>query len=246
MNRLPSVLQAVLNLKPKLVGLGGAACFAVAVCMATSASAVPAWEFTTAGNSFTNGTWDFATAFTANQNVTVSGLGYYADPLTGNVDGNQVALYQCAAASCLTTGTLLAQTTVTNTFPLDGHFRYVTIPAINLVAGTSYEVAGVSHADNYTWNDPGFAVNPAISILDTSGQQSRWEVQSVGTPAFLTGSGSLDIPGQDGIWGPNLFFGQATFTGAVPEPSTWAMMILGFIGIGFTAYRRKSGALRLA
>jgi hypothetical protein len=26
---------------------------------------------------------------------------------------------------------------------------------------------------------------------------------------------------------------------AVPEPSTWAMMILGFIGVGFTAYRRK-------
>jgi hypothetical protein len=27
--------------------------------------------------------------------------------------------------------------------------------------------------------------------------------------------------------------------GAVPEPSTWAMMILGFAGIGFMAYRRK-------
>jgi choice-of-anchor C domain-containing protein len=27
---------------------------------------------------------------------------------------------------------------------------------------------------------------------------------------------------------------------AVPEPSTWAMMILGFFGVGFMAYRRKS------
>jgi hypothetical protein len=26
---------------------------------------------------------------------------------------------------------------------------------------------------------------------------------------------------------------------AVPEPSTWAMMILGFFGLGFVAYRRK-------
>src|SRR5258708_17402794 len=35
---------------------------------------------------------------------------------------------------------------------------------------------------------------------------------------------------------------SATFavTSAVPEPSTWAMMILGFAGIGFVAYRRKS------
>jgi PEP-CTERM motif len=27
---------------------------------------------------------------------------------------------------------------------------------------------------------------------------------------------------------------------SVPEPSTWAMMILGFVGVGFMAYRRKS------
>jgi hypothetical protein len=47
----------------------------------------------------------------------------------------------------------------------------------------------------------------------------------------------------DAIW-------QVTFTGsaslnvgAIPEPSTWAMMILGFIGLGYIAYRRKkSGA----
>jgi hypothetical protein len=28
-------------------------------------------------------------------------------------------------------------------------------------------------------------------------------------------------------------------TAAVPEPSTWAMFILGFAGVGFLAYRRK-------
>jgi hypothetical protein len=29
---------------------------------------------------------------------------------------------------------------------------------------------------------------------------------------------------------------------AVPEPSTWAMLILGFVGVGFMAYRRRNGA----
>ena len=29
---------------------------------------------------------------------------------------------------------------------------------------------------------------------------------------------------------------------AVPEASTWAMMILGFLGVGFMAYRRKNGS----
>jgi hypothetical protein len=33
---------------------------------------------------------------------------------------------------------------------------------------------------------------------------------------------------------------------AVPEPSTWAMMILGFMGVGFMAYRRRNQAPALA
>lgn len=33
---------------------------------------------------------------------------------------------------------------------------------------------------------------------------------------------------------------------AVPEPATWAMMILGFAGIGFMVYRKKMGATTLA
>jgi PEP-CTERM motif len=36
---------------------------------------------------------------------------------------------------------------------------------------------------------------------------------------------------------------DAAVTSAVPEPSTWAMMILGFMGVGFMAYRRKSKPL---
>lgn len=36
-------------------------------------------------------------------------------------------------------------------------------------------------------------------------------------------------------------------TAGVPEPATWALMILGFLGIGFVAYRRKAtSAFRFA
>jgi PEP-CTERM motif len=42
-------------------------------------------------------------------------------------------------------------------------------------------------------------------------------------------------------------FSPSNFTvAAVPEPSTWAMMLLGFCALSFTAYRRKSVALRAA
>jgi hypothetical protein len=55
-------------------------------------------------------------------------------------------------------------------------------------------------------------------------------VEGNGSPAVL----SLNLP-------------NARLTDPIPEPSTWAMMILGFFGIGFMAYRRKSKpALRLA
>jgi hypothetical protein len=40
--------------------------------------------------------------------------------------------------------------------------------------------------------------------------------------------------------------GGGSLTGSVPEPSTWAMMILGFAAIGFTAYRRKSKPVLMA
>jgi hypothetical protein len=66
----------------------------------------------------------------------------------------------------------------------------------------------------------------------------------------FTGGGlpSGAAPGA-GLAGPNtLFFSlesqldAASFTvtvGTVPEPSTWAMMLLGFAGLGFLAHRRS-------
>jgi hypothetical protein len=46
----------------------------------------------------------------------------------------------------------------------------------------------------------------------------------------------------------SFFEGSFTVAAAVPEPSTWAMMLLGFAGVGFMAYRRsrKDQGLALA
>ena len=38
---------------------------------------------------------------------------------------------------------------------------------------------------------------------------------------------------------PWIMLSEVQFTAAVPEPSTWMMMIVGFAGLGFAAYRRK-------
>jgi hypothetical protein len=74
----------------------------------------------------------------------------------------------------------------------------------------------------------------------TSGTSAFWEFNTTHPQGTIAGSLS---PG-GGPWSTtNTFLPEASvvgISGAVPEPTTWAMMILGFAGIGFLAYRRKS------
>jgi hypothetical protein len=48
---------------------------------------------------------------------------------------------------------------------------------------------------------------------------------------------AADVLGPDGRSTGSI--GASTLVSGVPEPSTWAMMILGFAGVGFMAYRRR-------
>jgi PEP-CTERM motif len=59
-------------------------------------------------------------------------------------------------------------------------------------------------------------------------------VAFAGTAQSVIFGGAADFIAFD-----NITIGSQTPQGAVPEPSTWAMMILGFAGIGFMAYRRS-------
>jgi hypothetical protein len=89
----------------------------------------------------------------------------------------------------------------------------------NYDAGISAGIGG----NNGTQFSPGFLATPQ--------------------PTSGTGSGSLVIDGglETINFVPTLAV-VADLTPAVPEPSTWAMMILGFLGIGAMTYRRRKGA----
>ena len=83
-----------------------------------------------------------------------------------------------------------------------------------------------------------------LSTADLQSQVYNCNIICVGTTNIFF---ALDISNDDG--GRTALTGNvaATFSPAVPEPSTWAMMILGFFGVGFLAYRRKNqGNVRLA
>jgi hypothetical protein len=98
----------------------------------------------------------------------------------------------------------------------------------------TYEVApGVIDA---TYNDD----NPALQLFLT--------YPAGGGALFNGGFGSSSVDACLGSCGFPLSGTvlNASVTSAVPEPSTWAMMIFGFIGVGFMAYRRKSKPLLMA
>ena len=67
------------------------------------------------------------------------------------------------------------------------------------------------------------------------------DCQGFGGSAILAvGNYYLDLSGTgrgNSGYGGNL---STTLVGAVPEPATWAMMVLGFFGVGFMAYRRRN------
>jgi hypothetical protein len=63
-----------------------------------------------------------------------------------------------------------------------------------------------------------------------------------GSATLAAGNYYLDLSGTGG--GTSGYGGNLS-TAAVPEPSTWAMMILGFFGVGFMAYRRRNQSASL-
>ena len=60
----------------------------------------------------------------------------------------------------------------------------------------------------------------------------------MGSDPLITGAKFRSI-------GQNSFEFDNLATGAVPEPSTWLMMMLGMLGVGFSLRRKKQPALRV-
>jgi hypothetical protein len=117
----------------------------------------------------------------------------------------------------------------------DPNFASVLLP--NIGNSTPYQV--------YTRNgtawvfDTNLAANTLLNF--GAGGVSQFEVLGIDPSLALNPNNATDFITQLTFTGSGDFTGTMTpITTAVPEPSTWAMMILGFAGIGFMAYRRKS------
>jgi hypothetical protein len=94
-------------------------------------------------------------------------------------------------------------------------------------------------------------VNPAaLSLAAGTYDISFYNPDGLALKSYSGGLGLLYQQGHGFVTGASAGFilSGDTITAGVPEPSTWAMMILGFAGVGFMAYcrSRKNDGLALA
>jgi hypothetical protein len=79
-----------------------------------------------------------------------------------------------------------------------------------------------------------------------------FEIVANGADILSGDVGDNSVINLSSIFGPNIDLtiegdGVFAFGGAVPEPSTWTMMLLGFAGVGYAGYRstRRCAAVHL-
>jgi hypothetical protein len=173
---------------------------------------------------------------------------------------SDVAFDSRSSSSGLTfsTSTLAATFTAANSVSPGGIH-----PAPGFHSGGDGPATGQEVAFNVTFTTPldlaagHYFFVPQVEVDNPNGTFEWLSAdRPIGSPGTPFPPGNTDLQGWtrdqflDPDWlriGTDIVGGTGTFnfafsiTGveAVPEPSTWAMMLLGFAGIGFMAYRRK-------
>jgi hypothetical protein len=105
---------------------------------------------------------------------------------------------------------------------------------------TATNNVSLTHDDGasfYLTSSPG--ANPTAAQVSSSPYSSPAETQAITGQFTVNGQQNFLLDYVAGNGSPSVLELQVA---AVPEPTTWAMMILGFFGVGFMAYRRKGKA----
>jgi hypothetical protein len=144
---------------------------------------------------------------------------WYGGSAPAGFDGNQFAFLQGGAGSILSQTFTSASAGVAKVSWLEGARPF--FGATN--GDETYKV---------------FLNNIQIGQFSTASGQT-FQLESA-TGLLNVGQNVLSFVGQTNA-DETAFFDNVSVA-AVPEASTWAMMILGFFGVGFMAYRRKSSA----
>jgi hypothetical protein len=197
-----------------------------AIALPAQASTVITLSNPTPANQFLN--LDLGINFNVLDPVVVNRLGAF----TNGTSPINVTLYN------LTTNSVVTFASITGTPAGGSNYSFVSVAPVILTPGI-YQI-------NARYNDPANgnynpnSGNTATVLFDTFGGK-------------LTFEGSYyNYPGTDGIATTKdtvsqLSYGAGTFdVTAVPEPTTWAMLILGFGMVGFGLRTRRKQVVRVA
>jgi PEP-CTERM motif-containing protein len=126
-------------------------------------------------------------------------------------------------------------------FGAEGAFDDKLSQVLATTVGQAYTISfELAHAATNSVNDfsAQFGGIPIFSLVNAAAFGYTLETF---TATATSSSTELDFFGRENPSFYNLDnVSVVAISGAVPEPSTWAMMLLGFAGLGFMAYRRKS------
>ena len=122
---------------------------------------------------------------------------------------------------------------------------------VNLGGSVVFSGTGLSSGDQVLFNFQNSGKNVDLNNNKQSfegiilAMNDKMSADSVNLTGHFYGGGGGDM---NFVSGANLYLPTIPpLNSSVPEPSTWAMMLIGFAGLGYVAYRRKSKpALRLA
>jgi hypothetical protein len=110
------------------------------------------------------------------------------------------------------------------------------LTTISLIAMSTGTHAAEQGGSKYLYGRQGSSYAPPVTMdVDTFGSKTDVGVSTTDGAVFVINV--TDILVENVVLLPDATNGPPI--PAVPEPSTWAMMILGFAGVAFLAYRRR-------
>lgn len=163
--------------------------------------------------------------------------------------------FHANVGSVFSLGSFSTKSTSISNFPYTESFDLLVTYTKPLSVGSNTFQLDVTGTLRYTEDDEGPTKRYTISLdtptTEVFGNPNDPNHKVYQITISLVGCGYLGciVGGEDfGLKGTirDAPAGTQLHVGSVPEPSTWVMMILGFAGVGFMAYRRKSKTALMA